>query len=270
MDLERLKRGLRTDVSRALGAGGEPEPSVVLLVKPGELPRALVTDSRGVTTPRILDYVDLLTTLDSSSVVTELEKEPVRTLKMPVLPAGAILLDLIERPSGNSYIVTGTASPARHVFVLDEAGSTTTHLIDLPHIAWRAEYNERYRAVTRLSLALCSPDLTDEPGEQTELFRWPFSNVYHHFDGALEGVCWPNKNRIRLDLAEIPEKSVATFAAMPNDADRYARDLCHNAPCAGYKDFLRLVEKRGSIEHDWLNPCAMTIKDLHDQKRRES
>ena len=269
MALENLKNDLATDVARTLGAA-DSGPSVVLLIKPDQLPRALVTDGRGVVTPRILDYVDLLSALDSSSVVQELQREPVRELKLPPLPAGTLFVDLLERPSGNSYAVTGTSPPAEHLFVLDEAGKTTTHLVRLPTIAWRAVWDERSRSVHTLSLALCSPALKGEPDGATELYRWPFSNVYHIFGGALEGVCWPAKNQMSLQLRDIPGTLVAAFAGMPNDADHHTRDLCHNAPVAGYRPFLELIEQRGALDHDWLNPCAMTIEDLHDQRRRES
>lgn len=269
MALENLKRDLATDVAKTLGAAVSG-PSVVLLIRPNELPRALVTDGRGVVTPRILDYVDLLSALDSSSVIQELEREPVRTLPLAELPAGTLCVDLVERPSGNSYAVTGTSPPAEHLVVLDEAGETSTHLVPLPRIAWRAVWDERRRSVRTLSLALCSPQLEGEPDGDTELYRWPFSNVYHTFGGALEGVCWPAKDRISLELREIPAKLVTAFAGMPNDADHYTRDLCHNAPASGYRPFLDLIEQRGGLEHDWLNPCAMTIKHLHDQRRRES
>ena len=277
MDLERLKRNLRTDIAlklsgeNASAAGeGRAEPSALLLLKPRQLPRALITDSRGVTTPKILDYVDLLSGLDSSSVVAELEREPVRTVELPELPAGALLVDLIERPSGNSYVVTGTINPETHLFVLDEDGQTSTHELNLPRICYRAHWHERERHVTTLALALCSPALTGEPTASTELYRWPFSNVYHDFRGTLEGVCWPSKTTIALTLAEVPDAMIRQFVGLPNNAARYTVDLSHNAPVTGYRPFLELVEKRGGLEHEWLNPCAMTVKDLHDQRRRES
>lgn len=218
MDLEKLKRNLRTDIALTLsgegatGAGdGRIEPSALLLMKPRELPRALITDSRGVTTPKVLDYVDLISTLDSSSVVTELEREPVRTLALPELPDGALLVDLIERPSGNSYVLTGTIQPQAHLFVLDEGDATSTHELNLPRICYRAHWDGRQRNVITLALALCSPALKGEPTAATELYRWPFSNVYHDFGGTLEGVCWPSKKEIELNLAEMPDKMLATL-----------------------------------------------------------
>ncbi|QIN81087.1 hypothetical protein GBA65_21880 (plasmid) [Rubrobacter marinus] len=282
MDAGKLKRGLRTEMELALcgeGISGEGvEPSVVLLIKPRRLPRALVTDSRGVVTAKVVDYVDLLTALDRSAVVTELEKEPVRTLKIPGLPEGAVLLDVVERPSGSSYVVSGATRPSEHLVVVEGGKKTTTHEVRLPAIAYRAVWDSRTRRLSALSLALCSPDLQGEPNAETELFRWPFSNVYSAFtfniDGAnrevLEGVCWPTMRLLEMDLAEVPEKAVEGFVSVPNNADGYTRDLSRNAPVAGYRPFLQRIEERGGILHDWLEPCAMTLKDLHEQRRRKS
>lgn len=119
-------------------------------------------------------------------------------------------------------------------------------------------------------MALCAPGLEGEPDAHTELYRWPFSNVYHHFGNALEGVCWPTLGRIELDFSEIPEKAVGGFCEIPNDAAHYTRDLSPNAPVSGYREFLDAIEKGGGLKHDWLEPCAMTIQDLHEQRRRES
>ncbi len=282
MDAGKLKRGLRTEIELALSgegtSGEEVEPSVVLLIKPRKLPRALVTDSRGVITPKVVDYVDLLMSLDRSAVVTELEKEPVRTLKIPDLPVGAVLLDVVERPSGASYVVSGATPPSEHLVVVEGGKKTTTHEVRLPPIAYRAVWDSRTRRLSALSLALCSPDRRGMPNAETELFRYPLSNTYSAFtfniDGVnqkvLEGVCWPTMGRLTMDLAEVPEKAVSGFVAVPNNADGYTRDLSRNAPVAGYRPFLEKIEERGGILHDWLEPCAMTLKDLHEQKRRKS
>lgn len=280
MESANLKRGLRTEIELALSGEASPEgeagePSAVVLFKPRQLPRALITDARGVATPKVLDYVELLSTLEHSAVVSELAREPVQTHKLPPLPAGALLLDYVERPSGPSYVVSGATPASERLFVLEEDGETTTHLLKLPPIAYRAIYDSRSRTLSALSLALCPPGLANsgaiaEPHAGTELYRWPFSNVYHNFGGALEGVCWPTMRSINLELSEIPEKAVAGFCEVPNDASHYARDLSPNAPVAGYRRFLEIIEKGDGISHDWLEPCAMTIKDLHEQRRRSS
>ena len=280
MENANLKLGLKTEIELALsGEGGSPEgrsrgvspePSVLLLIRQGRMPAALVTDARGVSTPKTLDYVDLLSALDNSAVVTELEKDPVREHEIPDLPAGALLLSMTERPSGNSFVVTGTAPPATHLFVVDGGGETTTYEVPLPHVAYRAEWESATRSVRLLSLALCSPEGDATPTADTEIYRYPFSNVYGSFGGVLEGVCWPTLGSIETTLAQIPERIIGGFFAVPNDAERYTRDLSKSAPFSGYREFLGAVEERGGLEHDWLEPCSMTVRDLHDQARRES
>jgi hypothetical protein len=267
VDVSDLKRGLKVEAEAA--AAGEVRESVVLLLRPDRLPRAVVTDARGVVRSRVISYVDLLATLDRSVVVGQLEKEPTRTLSLPALPPGALLVDLTERASGNAYTVTGTCPPAEHLFALEQRDETTTYRINMPRIAYRALWHEKKRCVTELSLALLSPELEGEPTPETELYRWPFSNVYSTFGGVREGVCWYGKERIELSLSEIPEKLVRRFASVPNDADRYSADLTHNAPYGSYAGFLEAIEEGGGIEHEWLVPCGMTMEQLHRQDGRE-
>jgi hypothetical protein len=73
---------------------------------------------------------------------------------------------------------------------------------------------------------------------------------------------------VDLALSEVPDKLVRVFVAIPNDADRYAGDLTHNAPYGGYKSFLEAIEEGGGIPHEWLRPCDLTIRELHEQKGR--
>ena len=252
-------------------------PSVVITITAGELPRALLTDARGVTTPHVMDYVDLLSCLDESVTIKALETDPVRVVHHPPLPAGALLLDTLERRGGCSYVVTGVCEPAIHPFALEAPtqagsndGSVSTHLIALPWVCYRAEWNREDRGVTRLSLALCSPELAGRPSRDTPLYRYPFSNCYTKFQGVLEGVCWPAKHDIDVGLDEIPERIVDAFFALPNNPLRYTRDLSSNAPAQDYRRFLEIAEREGALLHDWLEPAAMTVEDLHLQRRRDA
>ncbi len=271
-DASRLKEGLRTEVLRAgieRAASGATPLSAVLLLRDDELPWVLVTDSRGVAHPRVISYVDLLATLDGSSVIEQLAGEAVRRTSLPPLPEGCLLVDTSERLSGRTLTVTGTLPAASHLFVLEQEGETTTHPIPLPRIAYRAVWVEETRSVANLSVALCSPDLRGRPTEETEIYRWAFSNVYDKFSDVLEGVCWPGLRSVRCDLSEVPRAAVLAFVGIPNDADRYAQDISPNAPTATYKTFLETIEERGGLDHDWLVPCAMSLRDLHRQKRRK-
>ncbi|MEW6635352.1 MAG: hypothetical protein AB1425_00900 [Actinomycetota bacterium] len=267
VDTAALKRGLRTEIERSLA--GEAGASVVLLLREGSLPMAAITDAHGTVHKKVLSFVDLLAALDGSSVVDQLEKEATRTLSVPPLPPHTLLLALLERPSGFTYVLTGFVRPRVHLFVLEHAGHTTTHELPLPHLVWRAVWEERTRSLSSLSLALCSPHLDGgEPTAATRLYRWPFSNVYDRFGGAMQGVCWPTMRQLTLDLPEIPERAVLGFVGIPNNADLYGRGLSHNAPHSGYREFLEAIEERGGIDHDWLIPADLTVRQLHEQRRR--
>ncbi len=265
-ELSALKASARVELESALAA--ELEHSVVLAFGRDRLPRVLVADKDGVVHRRVISYVDLVATLDRSCVVAQLRQEPTRRLALPELPAGTVLADVFEKASGNSYLVTGTIPEGEHLFACEQGGETTTYMLRLPRICYRAFWHERRRQITEFSLALCSPLLAGEPTADTPLYRWPWSNVYHDFGGVREGVCWYQKGSVDLALSEVPEKLVRAFVAIPNDADRYAGDLTHDAPYGSYKSFLEAIEEGGGVPHEWLKPCDLTIRELHDQKGR--
>ena len=261
-----IKNGLKVEVEAArTGGAGQ---ATVLILRDDRLPRALVTGDDGVVRPRVISYVDLLATLDRSTTVDLLSQEPTRRLPLPPLPAGTVLVDALERPSGNRYVLTGTIPEAEHLFALTRDGETTTFMLQLPRICYRVVWSERTRTASEFSLALCSPALTGEPTADTPLFRWPWSNVYDIFGGVREGVCWYQRSQVVTDLAAVPGRLVRAFVAIPNEADRYAGDLTHNAPVGSYESFLEAIEEGGGIEHEWLRPCSLTIRDLHEQKGR--
>lgn len=262
-----IKRGLKVEAEAA--RAGQLGESVVLLLRPDALPRALVTGPDGVVRPRVISYVDLVATLDRSCAVDLLSQEPTRRLSLPPLPAGTVLVDALERPSGNSYVLTGTVPEGEHLFALTRGGETTTFVLSLPKICYRVVWNEASRTTSEFSLALCSPALTGEPTAETHLYRWPFSNVYGHFGGVREGVCWYQRGQVITDLRQVPERLVRAFVAIPNDADRYAGDLTHHAPCGTYETFLQAIEEGGEIPHEWLEPCGLTVEELHEHKSRK-
>jgi hypothetical protein len=267
-----VKRGLKVEAETArAGHAGE---AVILVLRPDRLPRALVTGDDGVVRPRVISYVDLLATLDRSTTVDLLSQEPTRRLPLPPLPSGTVLVDALERPSGNAYVLTGTVSEGEHLFALTRDGETTTFMLSLPKICYRVVWSERTRTASEFSLALCSPALTGEhradPTADTPLYRWPWSNVYDIFGGVKEGVCWYQKGQVVTDLATVPERLVRAFVAIPNEADRYAGDLTHNAPVGSYESFLEAIEEGGGIPHEWLKPCDLTIRELHEQHGRSN
>jgi hypothetical protein len=289
------RRGLATEIELALSGGvssaGESpahgtRPSVVWIMTQGELPRALVTDARGVVTPKVLDFVDLLTALDGSCTVKELEREPPeRRIPLPALPRGALFVDLVERNSGSSYAVTGAVPPATHPFVAQggfgegEGGLTTTHDVPLPHVVYRAVWREPARvgekgSLDDLCVALCSPDLEGPASADTQVFRWPYAHAYDASSdgpGAYYGrVCW-GVGGVRCGFSEIPERAVGAFVSAPNDAGPgHAGQLSPYAPTTDLRGFLRACEDNGGLSHDWLEPFGMTLEDFHHQQRRES
>jgi hypothetical protein len=264
-----LDQGLALEVEAA--SSGELKQSAVLLMRPDRLPRAVVTDERGVVHSRVISYVDLLATLDGSTVIDQLEREPTRRLSLPPLPPGTLLLDVIECSTETSYVITGVLPIGVHLFTLERGlpPEVSTYRLALPPVVYRALYHEKRRCVTEFSVALLSPDLEGEPAPGTETFRWPFSNVYSTFQGIVEGVCWHRKEQIELSLREIPEKLVRRFLSIPNEADRYSRDLTHTSPHEGYEELLEAIEKGGGIPHEWLVPSGLTVRELHEQKGRK-
>lgn len=266
-DTDRLKRGLKTEIEAA--KAGELGRSVVLLLREDSLPLASITDERGVVRNKVVSPVDLLSMLDQSSVVEGLKQEATRVWSAPALPRNALLLDAVERPSGVTYFATGWIEAQSHTFVLDDRDGTSTHDLFLPHLVWRAVWDEAEARLRSLSLAVCSPELASEPTAETPLYRWPFSNVYGSFGGAAEGVCWPTMRDMPIRLSEVPEKAVKGFISIPNNADLYGVGRSQNSPYAGYREFLRAIEEEG-LEHDYLIPTDLTVKDLHHQNERKA
>lgn len=217
-----LKKSLKVEVQAALC--GETKGSVALLLEADRLPRAVVTDAQGVSTARIISYVDLLATLDESATVSALTREATHHVELAAPPDGTLLLDLIERASANRYVLTGCVPSREYLFSLEQGvpsepeKETTTYDITLPPIVYRAVWNEETHGVSELSICLLSPDLEGAPTPETELYRWPFSSVYTHFQGVLEGVCWYHKEQIPTLLAQIPERLVKRFVGIPNNA----------------------------------------------------
>ncbi len=274
--IRNLKKSLKVEVQAALA--GETPQCVALLLRADRLPRAVVTDSLGVSTTRVVSYVDLLATLDESATVTALAREATNHVELAAPPDGTLLVDLVQRASASSYVLTGFMPSREHLFTLEQVvpgervKETTTYDITLPPIVYRAVWKEEAHSVSELSVCLLSPDLEGEPTPETELYRWAFSNVYTTFQGVLEGVCWYQKERIPTSLTEVPEKLVKRFVGIPNNADRYSGDLCVNTPPdvpRSYAGLLETLEAKGGVPHDWLVPAGRTVRQLHTQEGRD-
>lgn len=274
--IRNLKKSLKVEVEAAVA--GETPQSVALLLRADRLPRVVVTDSLGVSTTRVVSYVDLLATLDGTTTVTALAREATNHIPLAAPPDGTLLLNLVERASSNSYVLTGFMPSQERLFTLEQGvpgcgeKDLATYNITLPPVVYRAVWDEEARSVGELSLCLLSPDLGGGPTPETELYRWPFSNVYTSFQGVLEGVCRYQKEQIPTPLAQIPERLVGRFVGIPNNADRYSGDLSINAPPdvpTSYAGLLETLEARGGVPHDWLVPAGRTVRQLHTQEGRD-
>lgn len=301
-ELALLKDGLATEIRRA--SDGALPGSVVVLIRDDRLPMVQFTNSHGVVASKSIAYPDLLGALDDSSVVESLADESTRTTKLPALPDNTLLVDVNESPAGRSYTVTGYTEPDTYLFCLESnrgehEGYTVTFEVSLPYLVWSVVYEEASRTVSRFSLTLCSPERgyprvgqseeseadpaglhKDEgprvpqdgswtpPGPDTPVYRYPASNVYYAYGGALEGVCWPTMDRIQMSLKEVPSKAVRAFLELPNNLDLYGGGFSHNGPNLPYREFLEHLEKEG-LPEEYLIPTEMTVQGLHDQTRGE-
>jgi len=245
-------------------------PFVALVLRPRSLPRAIVGDGEGGVSEKAISYLDLIATVDGSATVQQLQREPTRTLCLPQLPEGAVLAAVLERPSGNGYVVTGTSPPSTRLVTVEAEGQATTHEVRLPRLAWRAGWFENEGTLAELSIACVSGAHEGCLGPDTPLHAWILSNVYPRFGSVVEGVCWPDKTRLKMGLADVVEKGVYGFVGLPNNADRYSGDLRHDAPYGGYRTFVEAVEETGGVPDQWLVPLDMTLKDLHEQKGRKA
>lgn len=274
-DLSLLKSGLKTEIELALA--GESRQSVVLLLREDRLPMVQITTGDGLVTNKVVSLVDLLSILDRSSNISQLEQAQTRTTDLPLLPENTLFVSVLERPEGRKIALTGYVEPDTYVVVLREKGETRTFDIPLPHIVYRAVHDERRGALSQLSMTLANPGLrptqcgaggrhSAAPDPGTPTFRWPMSNVYHSFGGASEGVCWPGIRDVPMTLPGIPEEAVKRFVRTENNADLYGRGLSHNAPYEGYAEFLAAMEEEGGIHEDYLIPTGYTVEDLHHQR----
>lgn len=283
-DLAGLKRNLKTEIQLAMA--GETPQSVTLILRQDRLPVAQTTDEYGCVTNKVISLLDLISMLDGSTTISQLKESETRITDLPALPPNTLLASVTETPAGRKTTITGYVEPETYVFVLRQHGVTRTFDILLPHIVYRAVYDENASALTTLSIALCEPapkpetsdpdqsepagpesPSQDPPNPETPIYRWPFSNVYGHFAGVSQGVCWPGLNGLTMQLKDIPEQAVKRFARAENNADLYGRGLSHNAPYEDYAALLEAIERDGGIAGDYLIPTSTTVEDLHYQRR---
>lgn len=279
-ELERVKDRVNVDIrSAALGeppmdGSGSPAPpgSIVLYIPPSGPPCAQITDEAGRVTPKILSYLDLLYTLEDSAILEDLKTDPLKRTPLPPLPAGTILVDLLQKSSETTYAITGVLEPATHLFILEYGEDIDTYELPMPHVVWRALWTESTQQLQSLSIAYVSPDHEGPVTPETELYHYPFEHVYAGPDDQPERVCWPTLRDLRLDLRDIPEKAVAAFLNSPNKAGHAQKidTLLLESGIDTPDELLKEIERRGVVPHDWLTPAALNVRQLHNQQRRTS
>ncbi|WP_047865461.1 hypothetical protein [Rubrobacter aplysinae] len=304
-ELALLKDGLATEIRRASG-GELPGSVVVLIrddrLPMVQFTNSHgVVASKSITYPDLLGALDDSSVVESlsdeSTRTTKLPVVPDNTLLVDVneSPAGrSYTVTGYTEPDTYLFCLES-----------NREGYTVTFEVLLPYLVWSIVYEEASRTVSRFSLTLCSPERgyprmgqleeseaspaglsNDEgpqeqegsegessatkrwtpPGPDTPLYRYPASNVYHAYRGALEGVCWPTMDRIQMSLKEVPSKAVRAFLELPNNMDLYGRGFSHNGPQKGYREFLEHLESEG-LPEEYLIPTEMTVQGLHDQQR---
>jgi hypothetical protein len=175
-DTGRHKAGLKVE----LDAASDCPPQILLSISRGRLPRVELFHENGETETKVLSFVDLLAMLDDSTAISRLERTEERTIDLPPLPERTLLVSLVERPARRAVAITGWLPPARHAFLLEGRQSggpaaTRSYQVPLPHLVYRAVWDEKERRLSSLSLALCSPELRGDPSAATPLYRYPFS-----------------------------------------------------------------------------------------------
>lgn len=275
-NLERLKKNVQVDIEHAERGDDAARGSIVVYIPDDGPPRLRLTDYSGTVTSKVVSYIDLIHTLEESVTIRRLEHDPFETFKLPVLPAGLLLMDLQKNRVDTILTMTGVIGPGTILFILEDKDRTTTYDIYMPALAWRAAWSATNHNVTDLSLVSLSPDHQGPPGPDTELYHYPFSHVYqggNRLGAAVpERVCWPALRGIPMEAHEIPDRAVRRFLETPNDVghDGKMKTLMSESGENTEQAVMSEIEHRGGVPHDWLTPAAMTIQDLHDQKRRES
>ncbi len=245
---------------------------VVAELRRGALPVVRLRDDTGVIRTKTVSFVALLSLLDRSSTVDALDDEAERRIALPPLPARSLLADVVERPRGGSIVLTGYLEPARRPFVLGRGVGAVSSVVPLPSLVYRAEWSTRNRTLGALSIAVCSPDLSDPPGPNTSLFRFPLSNVYGYHSPSSPWanrpgtLCWPSMGSLGpIELVELPERALERgFLSVANNADLFGRGVSHNGPHADYAAFLQDLDGKESFPRDWLIPTGLTVRNFHD------
>ena len=236
-----------------------------LTLRPAELPRLRLTDSRGVSTTRCVSLIDLLHLIDESTTLEQLKKEGIHRSTVPELPPDTLLVDALESPSSRAVVITGVVRAANQAFVLER--QTKAWIIPMPDVVYTAMYDPVNTRLYDLDIALARPLGTPEAPAaitpQTKLYTWPFSNVYTHGTGTR--VCWYTMQKVRFELKNIERGAIYAFYSVPNNPDLYGRGISQNSEHQSLSDFLQAVIDNGGLDEKWLHPHKETVGAMHNR-----
>lgn len=224
---------------------------VDLRLEPKRLPVLTVTDGRGVVESKSVGLLELLRLLDHSTVWEAVRELRTRRVDIPPLPPNTILASARETPTEESFSVTAWLPPRRWALLYGDLA----HVIGLPTICYRVDWSEG--AVRALYLAL-APWSAPVPVYNTELYRWPFSNVFQNGQ-----ACWHPNPRHECELRDAAS-AVAAFMAVENNLDLYRLGASQNSGHEKYEHFLAAAANEG-LRSEWLIPLGLTAEGLHNQ-----
>ena len=213
-----------------------------------------IVDSVGVARYKTTGWHELLTMLDHSIVVEKLKESRVYDVDIPRMPKDVLLTSTRLFDNGQAQVkVTGFVKGIEYPFLYQER----SYMIQIPNIVYRATWQKRGEGDGKLLSLSLATTTSDEPTEETELYRWPFSNVYSNGK-----VCWSVQN-VQCRLHEIVDKGVFGFIQTPNNRDLFGTGSSQNSPHRAYEGFLAAIEEAHGVPQEWLIPFGKTVAEFH-------
>ncbi|SHK96631.1 E2 family protein D [Alicyclobacillus tolerans] len=229
---------------------------VILKLSPKRYPVLEIIEN-GIHHYKTVGYHELLNILDRSIVVEQLKKPDVSIVSSPPLPERSLLVDTLQTQHWLRCIVTAWLPRMEYPLIFGEK----TFLIPFPALVYQVTYEitgKESRKIHHLRLAVSTDDIVTH---QSQLYRYPFSNVYPSGQ-----VCWNGLPSRVGELHQMAPQSVFAFLATPNNHDLYGVGRSHNAPHTEYEDFLSAVVQEG-VRPEWLIPMNMDVQTFHQKSK---
>jgi hypothetical protein len=226
----------------------------LLRISPTNLPLLEVTTD-GVKRYKTVGWHQLLSMLDRSVTVEQLEKLDRKTHKLPHLPERTLFVETDETPQWLDVTVTGWVPSLEYPFIYNES----SYLVKVPTMVYQVRWNQNEKRVRGLWLAVAADEVVTP---QTKLYRWPFSNV---FTG--EKVCWNGLGQIECELDQVIERALFGFLQTPNNRDLYGVGSSQNSSHRDYVDFLQAVQAEKGVAEEWLIPLSKTVQEYRENRK---